>query len=126
MRRISPNRRKLLAEVSPVRQSLIERVGRCEFCGRHDVWLIAHEILRGSMRSQALGKPFAQLVLCDGIGDFCHELMDGKPLAMQLAILKRSRPEDLNLLKFHTLAKRNYPDYAAVDLWSKRLAFVSS
>lgn len=126
MRRVSERRRKLLAEVAPVRQSLIERVCRCEFCGRYDVWLVVHEILRGSMRAQSLDKPFAQLVLCDGIGDFCHELMDGKPLAMQLAILKRSRPEDFNLLKFRTLAKRNYPDYAAVDLWSKRLAFVTS
>lgn len=125
MRRVSGKRAARDREAKPARESLVARVGRCEFCGRHDVWLVAHEILRGSYRVDSQDQPYAQLVLCDGIGDFCHPLMDGRSWAEQLAILRRSRPEDFNLSKFHALAQRKYPSFEAVEMWTKRYSFVT-
>jgi hypothetical protein len=50
--------------------------------------------------------------------------MDGKPLAMQLAILKRSRPDDFRLDFFYALTERQYPAAVEIELWTHRLSFV--
>jgi len=56
----------------------------------------------------------------------CHAIMDGRDWAEQLAILRRSRPHEYNLLAFHTLARRCKPSDGEVSLWSLRFSFVSS
>lgn len=120
MRRVSLKRQRRNREAEPARRSLLERVARCEFCGRHNAGLANHEILRGSYRQQALDKPFAILILCDE----CHDLMGGRSWAEQLAILRRSRPADFNLRLFHELAGRHKPSSDEVALWNMRLCFV--
>lgn len=111
-----------MAQAGPWREALRERVGRCEWCGRHNHGLAVHEVLRGSgLRQKAMDKPYAVLVLCND----CHELMSGRDWAEQLAILRRSRPADYRLSDFHALAARVKPDHADVTLWLLRLSFVS-
>jgi hypothetical protein len=125
MRRTSIRRQHRNREAAPVRADLIERVARCEFCGRQLVPLCVHEILRGSYRAKAQDKLFAVLVLCWQIEGNCHDLMSGKGWDEQLAILRRSRPDDYDLAAFHVLASRVKPDREQVDLWLKRFAFLT-
>ncbi len=87
---------------APFRRELIRKVGRCEKCGRR-WWAVdkldPHEIARGAHRQKALDKPFAVLIVCRQ----CHEEFDDThawPYARQLALLKRSRPEDYDLTAF--------------------------
>jgi hypothetical protein len=121
MRRRSLKRAAMDRKASESRDGLREMVGRCEWCGRHNFGLEVHEILRGGYRAKTHDQPCCQLVLCRD----CHELMGGRDWAEQLAILKRSRCEDYNLLAFHALASRCKPDDSEVELWSMRLSFVS-
>jgi hypothetical protein len=97
------------------RRSLVETIGRCEVCG-HDptraktgflAWrLDLHEIARGVNRQKALDKRYALLVLCYR----CHlERIHGEgdwSEARQLAALKRSRPEDYDLVAYNLLIGR--------------------
>lgn len=95
------------------RRQLVKEVGQCELCG-HDgllsnrggiAWtLCCHEIARGSSRQLALDKRFAILVLCF----HCHILRihssDEKwPETRQLAVLKRSRPQDFDPAAYNKL-----------------------
>ena len=121
MRHTSTKRRHRQDEAAPVREELIARVGRCEFCGDDKSALCVHEVLRGSHRQKALDQLYAVLCLCWP----CHELMGGRPLAEQLAILRRSRREDYDLQAFHALAGRNYPDEADVRMWLKRITLAA-
>lgn len=121
MRRVALKTAKRKREAAPFREQIVWTIGRCEWCGRHNNGLCVHEILRGGYRQQAQDKPYATLVLCDD----CHREMGGRPLAEQLAILRRSRPEDYSLPSFWKLGTRNYPDQSEVSLWSMRLSFVS-
>lgn len=116
----SERRKKREAEARPVREGLIERVGRCEYCGRRHHGLEVHEILRGGYRQKTQDEQCATLVLCRP----CHNIMGGRDWAEQLAILRRSRPEDFNLIDFHALASRVKPIHEEVDLWEMRLSFV--
>ena len=122
MRSRSAKRAAREAESQPARDALRDRVGRCEYCGRHNAGLQVHEILRGTgFRQKALDQPCAQLVLCHA----CHDIMGGRPLAEQLAILCRSRPGDMNLTRFYELSGRHdYPTRYDVNMWYKRLCFV--
>lgn len=92
--------------------SLLEDINHCELCG-HDharpnsgqvLWALhEHHIMRGPDRKKSTGKRFATLVLCFR----CHmERIHGNeswPEARQLALLKRSRPEDHNLKAYNEL-----------------------
>jgi len=94
------------------RRQLIMEVRCCELCG-HDPgrpgsgrisWaLLPHEIARGPSRQAALDKRFAILVLCY----LCHvDRIHGNedwPEARQLAVVKRSRPQDFDLAAYNKL-----------------------
>jgi len=104
MKRQSAKTRKRERECREFREALIRKVFRCEIHG----WpwfsdLVVHEIARGPNRLKALDKPFAMLVVCGK----CHlEIHAGKepwPEARQLAVLKRSRPDDLDLPAYNKL-----------------------
>lgn len=123
MRKESTKHRTSRLAAQQPRQDLLEEVDRCEWCGSRTRPLSVHEILRGSLRSLSQAARFAQLVLCEGEGG-CHALMGGRPLAEQLAILKRSRPAEFDLEAFWGLANRRYPYREDVDRWTSRLTFV--
>jgi hypothetical protein len=112
IRPVSKKRRARIREVQGFRKGLIEEVGRCEVCGHnpdrmktgHVQWtLVVHEIARGEHREKALDQRCAVLVLCWR----CHaERIHGPeewPQARQLAVLRRSRPEDYDLEGFNAL-----------------------
>ena len=89
---------------------------RCDWC-RSWQSLDQHEILRGSgLRKKARDQACATLWLCRP----CHDLMGGRPLAEQLAILIRVRPEDHDIREFYKIARRNYPDEQDVQMWLRR------
>lgn len=127
MKRESTKHARRRKEAEPVRQSLIEEVGECEFCKRdertvlRDAWqpygLCVHEICRGCDRMKTLDQRCATLVLCSD----CHREMDGMPRAAQLAILYLSRSSDYSLSDFWTLQCRRTPEQVDVDLWIRRL-----
>lgn len=137
MKRVSPRRRQLLATATPWRTQLVCRVGRCEMCGcRRSIFgdelpLAVHEISRGSSREESLDKAFAVLVLCqanpgrESCHDVLHRLGGQDQRALGLALLKRSRPSDSDLESYYRLVDRRFPHIEDVDLWVKRLAFVT-
>ena len=102
-------------ECRPFREQLVLEVGRCEICG-HDpsrvlsgdvAWALhVHEIARGPHRQKALDARYAVLVLCW----HCHmERVHGNedwPEARQLAVLRRSRPQDYDLVSYNALIGR--------------------
>ena len=89
---------------------LKERVGRCEMCQCRDFdRLQVHEVLRGPLRRLARGNPACSLVLCDHLANNCHAAMSGMSWEKQLAILWRSRREDMDLLEFWKIAGRRKP-----------------
>lgn len=114
MRRQSPKARKRSAEAKPTRDGLVSELGRCELCGHSPgrtkpgnvAWkLVVHEISRGKDRLKAVDQRFAVLVLCWT----CHERIhseSGWPMDRQLAVLKRSRPQDMDLPAFCRLIRR--------------------
>lgn len=91
--------------------ALKERVGRCESCGWNNINdLQVHEILRGTgLRRLSRGKDFCSLVLCNSFANGCHDRMSGLAWERQLAILWRSRPEDMDMLAFWEVAGRRKP-----------------
>jgi hypothetical protein len=62
------------------------------------------------MREKALDKPYAILILCQ----YCnqYEVTDKRkwPQARQLAVLRRSRPADYDLVAFNALVNLNAPN----------------
>lgn len=109
MRRRSKKTAKRVAECKQFRDQLIASVGHCEIChyipGKHWRWpsgLSCHEIARGTLRLKSLDKRFATLILCSA----CHEDVDDTkawPQARQLAVLRKSRPQDFDLEAFSRL-----------------------
>jgi hypothetical protein len=72
------------AEALPVRLALIERIGRCECCGKRfpPNMLGCHEIACGTaLRRKALDQPYALLVVCNA----CHRVVQSEPKARSLA-----------------------------------------
>ena len=121
MRFQSKKRQARMAEVKPIRQGLIDRVGECELCGASAVrpnrsrmpglsQLCCHEIANGPHRDKALDKPYAILVLCW----YCNgnEVTNKRewPEAKQLALLALSRPEDFDVRAFCSLINPNAPN----------------
>ena len=109
-----------MREVKKGRDELLSETGACMICGaspwnprldkpRELSELCVHEIAGGPLRGRALDCRFACLVLCA----FCnqHEVTDlGKwPVSRQLAVLKRWRPEDYDLVAFNELVNPNAP-----------------
>jgi len=93
---------------SVFRFELLNEVGCCELCHSarkrpNPNWLHLHEIARGSIRQLAMDKRFAVLVLCCD----CHinriHSNEYWPEARQLAVLKRSRPADYDLIAYNEL-----------------------
>lgn len=93
----------------------LERQDRCDWC-RAWAFTEQHEILRGCLRQLSRDHACATLWLCHP----CHDLLGGRPLAEQLAILCRVREDDYQLREFHKIAKRNYPSHEEVQLWLRR------
>jgi hypothetical protein len=120
MRAISPKRAKRLLEVSDFRRSLVERVGRCEWCWADCGGLCVHEISQGSSRQASLDEAACVLVL----GTACHDLLHRMPEKRQagLALLKLSRPEDYSLSRFWKVTGRNWPSQREIDLWIDRFS----
>lgn len=109
MRKVSKKRAALMRKVGPWRKALIERVKKCEVCGKK-FNLCVHEIANGPNRAKALDKPYAVLVACSDCN--CHKLTDKSvwPEARQLSILFKSRPEDFDLMAYNNLINPNAPD----------------
>ncbi len=112
MRCISKTAATRKAEDRTFLKQLFEEVERCEICG-HDptrassgflAWrMVAHHIARGIHREKARVKRCAVLLVCWR----CHtERVHGNedwPQSRQLAVLKKSRPEDYDLAAFNAL-----------------------
>ena len=105
MRERSEKRRKRENAARPARQALIALVGECEMCGARPVqgstWagrrLCVHEIVGGPHRQALLDRRHSTLVLCWLCNGGPAEDKSLWPEARQLALLKRSRPEDYDL-----------------------------
>ncbi len=120
MKQVSPKRAALNAAVEPYRQSLRQRVGKCEWCINTDSGLIVHEIARGQFRADALDKPFATLVLCAACHQDLHELPAPHAVCIGLALLRYSRPEDFNIERFYQLTARRWPSEELISRWWTR------
>jgi hypothetical protein len=120
LKRISAKTQKRAQECREFRKMLVERVGKCEICGHSErrprkdkplecSQLCVHEIACGALRQKALDQPYALLVLCWWCNG--NEVIDkGKwSQARQLAVLKSSRPEDYDLVKFNFLVNPRAP-----------------
>jgi hypothetical protein len=103
----------------PIRDGLRERVGRCELCGKRNRPLACHEISRGPLRQKSLDRVECILVVCPA----CHELLGDKarwPEARQLAVLRKSRPGDYDLVAYNELVNPRAPNritQAEVEEW---------
>jgi hypothetical protein len=85
-------------------------VAKCELCGCLDFErLQTHEILRGCLRRLARGHRCCSLVLCDQWANNCHHVVSRMSWEKQLLILWRSRPEDMNVFEFWSIAGRRKP-----------------
>lgn len=120
MKRISDKRRRRETEAKPVRDELIAQVGRCEVCGIRpgQTWLsnlCVHEIANGKNRQKALDKRHAVLVTC--IQCNCIEVEDKAryPEARQLAILRKSRPDDFDLVAYNALVNPRAPNRITLE-----------
>jgi len=112
MRRVSKKTQARIDECRELRQQLVREVDRCEVCGHDPKWarpgriawsLACHEIANGPLRQKALDKRYALLVTCWRCNS--ERLTDKKewPEARQLARLKRSRPQDYDLVAYNKL-----------------------
>ncbi len=123
MRSMSAKTRKRIAECRPFRLKIREEVGRCEMCGidpiqhRSGGCLSVHEICRGAHRLKALDKRYAVLVLCSGCHNArIHNGPEKWPEARQLALLKRSRPQDMDLPAYNALVGYGPNRITALDV----------
>ncbi len=105
-------------------------VRHCEICSHapeRSEWkirgkLCCHEISNGPLRQKSLDKAYAILVLC---GDCNEDEVEDKakwPQARQLAVLKKSRPDDYDLAAFNALVGYG-PDRITesdVDIYSRQ------
>lgn len=124
MRRQSKKRTNLMLAAMPIRDALILRMMKCEVCGcnpkqprpgpRELSQLCCHEIASGPLRHKALDKPYALLVLC-----WWHnlEMTDRRkwPEVKQLSVLKRSRPDDYDLVSYNALVNERAPHRITED-----------
>lgn len=110
MRRQSRKAAKRAAETRQFREQFIQEVGCCELCGYNPSLpggyvrpLACHEIARGQARQRALDQRCAILVLCQE----CHMRRihgpEDWPEARQLALLRRSRPDDFDLSQYNLI-----------------------
>ena len=125
MRRVSAKRRQLIEATAGLRGNLVSEVGKCEFCGKHRHDLSVHEISRGGSRRVSLDQRYALLVLCLLCHDAIHRMAGDDQRALGLALLARSRPEDYSLQSYWSLIGRQFPYVEQIELWRKRLAFIS-
>jgi hypothetical protein len=117
---ISARRRRRMAEAKAVRVRLIGDAGKCEICGHgpRRPWrdkplecsrLCCHEIAGGPDRERFLDLPFGLLILCW----WCNsEVVEDKklwPRARQLALLKKRRPWDYDLILFNKTVNPRAP-----------------
>ena len=126
MRRISLKTAKRKREADDWRNSLRQRVGRCE-CGcmlsTSPELLDVDEIARGTgHRLKALDQAYAVLV----VRRLHHDRIQTWSRAKRLALLYIHRPSDFDLEKFYTLTKRRFPDWDAVDAEIRSLLEVRS
>lgn len=120
MRKTSKKRSLLNAKASETRKGLVEKHGSCMICGVSPgrpnrtrplecSQLCCHEIANGPLRSKALDKPYAILVLCW----YCnqYEVTNKKiwPESRQLSILK-AKSDDYDLTRYNTLVNPRAPD----------------
>lgn len=120
MRPFSKKRQSLNGRVRPIRQAMIAKAGECMLCGCNEKnpnrklpldcsRLTVHEICNGPMRSKALDKAFAVLVLCV----HCNEVMCDKSKwseTMQLALLLVENPDDYDLPEYVQLTSPQAPN----------------
>ena len=114
MRNASPKRRRRNAEAKPVRDQLRADVLRCERCGTHRGRRDVHEIARGVNRAKALDKRFALLLLCLK----CHYEFGNAalwPEARQLALLRKRRPADFDLVAYLELTNPRAPERITME-----------
>jgi hypothetical protein len=114
MRRVSKKRRKLLAEVGPIREQLRLELGArgCERCGKTQG--VLHEISRGPDRSRSLTIRGCLLFLCD---PGCHQTVGAWPRAKQLALVLLRRPAHFDLPNYWAIIHRRTPDLEEVLAW---------
>ena len=105
-----------------VRRDLVERIGRCECCGRRaERWqdihavLHCHEILNGPLRDKTLDEPCSLLVTCWTCNS--EKLTDKKewPIERQLALILKSDPERFDLKRFLWLRNPNAPEAVTTE-----------
>ena len=128
MRRQSKKTAARERECREFRRALVAEVGRCELCGHmgwvvpstsaHKRGLCCHEIARGIHRQKALDQRCAILVVCP----ICHDELDGWPEERQLAVLKRSRPANVDLAAYNALIGWGESRITAadVDAWDRK------
>jgi len=115
-----------------LRINLIKAQGRCEICGHRPKapWpefpplastLCCHEIACGKNRLKALDKPYAILVLCWLCNAYFVTDKKRWPEARQLAVLKKQRPRDYDLVAYNALVNPKAPNRITqeeVDQWA--------
>ena len=118
MRSMSAKTRKRIDECREFRLNIREEVGRCEMCRAYPrgLGLSVHEICRGAHRLKALDKRYAILVLCIACHRQIHNGREPWPEARQLALLKRSRPDDLDLPAYNKLVGYGPNRLTALDV----------
>lgn len=128
MKRISPKTAARKRQAQPVRDALIERVGRCEVClkPRMADKLCCHEIARGVHRTRCLDKPFGILVVCREpnwhTGVDCHSSIQNWPEAKQLALLYCVRASDFDLPAYCNMVNERAPNRIT---WDEVSVFIS-
>lgn len=119
MKQVSAKRRQRLAEARPFRDELIERVGRCELCGRECGKLDCHEVARGQNRERALTERYACLVLGRACHDELHRWPGDSAAAIGLLLIERRGDGDIEA--FYKLIGRRWPAAATIEAWRQRL-----
>ena len=77
--------------------------------------LCVHEIARGPLRQKSLDKPYACLVACHYCNQFQLHNRKEWPEARQLARLKKSRPNDYDLVAYNLLVNEQAPNRITQD-----------
>lgn len=116
MRRVSKKRQRMNTAIKPFRDALRERVRRCEVCGcnREPHALAIHEIANGPLRSKALDKEYAVLVVCLNPNfqrqEDCHREVQEWSEARQLALLYLRRSASYDLKAYLELTNPRAPN----------------